>query len=139
VVALFQPTGNSTTRRLAQAYDTLEYASVDRRLGYLMSEEHFHDAIGDALEGQERHLVKQEEEDQVPGDRRLQQQVCQLYFNNTIFRNNTQGATSGATTYGVVTALSAGSFLSFSDCIFYQNIFGIRAIYVSIKVMKLVQ
>jgi hypothetical protein len=63
--------------------------------------------------------------------RALQEDVCQVYFNGTIFRNNTQGPIQGVTTYGIVTARSEGHFMSFDDCLFVDNVFGIREVYVS--------
>ena len=129
--------GSNTNRRLQQAKKELEFAPFEQRIGYLMSEEYFADAMADADEERGRRL---QEESPAQHERHLQDNVCRLFFNQTIFRNNTQGATQGVTTFGVITARSQSSFFSFDSCNFEDNNFGIREVAVSfLSTMKLEQ
>ncbi|GKZ01452.1 hypothetical protein MPSEU_001095900 [Mayamaea pseudoterrestris] len=126
IIALYQP--SRRRRRLTKATQSLELESIERRLGYAVSEAFLEDAMADAMEERKYNARSKisASHDVNMRHRNLQQDVCQVYFNGTVFRNNTQGATQGATTYGVVTARASGNFLSFDNCLFAENQFGNR-------------
>ena len=105
-------------------------ASIGSRLGYTMSHEFIMNALAD-IEAERKQESQTRSLSTGMQDRRLQEDVCQLYLNSSIFRNNAQGPTQGVTTYGIITLRTVGHVLSIDDCLFAENIFGIPEINVS--------
>ena len=125
IIGLYVPanSNSNSNRRLQQAMEDLADASLGQRLGYAMSEAFILDALAD-IEANEQ--TRRRQLSTGMPHRRLQNDVCQIYFNETIFRGNAQGSTQGITTYGLITLQTEGHFLSLDSCLFAENIFGIE-------------
>ena len=100
----------------------LTQESLGRRLGYAMSQKFIQDTLVDIDTYEQEQDTRQLSAD--PQDRRLQADICEIYVNNSIFRNNIQGATLGTTTYGVISILTEDHLVSLHNCLFAENIFG---------------